>query len=211
MKYFIALSLFLVSLLPASAKVARDVFIEDSIKVFNSIEKNTRLDMIDYYEYGQAGEGTNQFGAKIAIDTLTRQYFSMELSKVSHVEYWVSDTLSNKAIIVFNQTYKAPTADGKLEFYSTEWRKLKPSKVIKLPTISDFIVIPNGDKKKVKEIEEMIDMQFISYSINPENGNITARQNLEEFLSKQEYKPLKDYLVKEIEYEWTGKKYNRIK
>ncbi|MGN0231259.1 MAG: DUF3256 family protein [Muribaculaceae bacterium] len=54
-------------------------------------------------------------------------------------------------------------------------------------------------------------MPLISYAINPDTGEITASQNLDEFLSQEEYTKIENYMIKSIRYVWTGKKYKRVK
>lgn len=208
MRLLFALLMTLCVSMGSFAKTARDIFLADSLGDFNILTTNSRLDMLDYYDSGRKVAAINKLEGSCTLDSVTPQFLSIDLTDASSIEIWVSDTISKEPVVVFNHTYLTPVADGKLEFLNGDLIPLNANKIINMPTISDFIVIPKGDNKKRKDIEDLIDMSFISYTINPANGSITATQNMDEFLGKVDYEPLKKYLKKELIYEWNGKRYN---
>lgn len=210
---FAVLSLVLINIvllcsISVYGRTSRQVILNDSlVGALNILDHNTILDMLDYYDSGRKVDATNLLEGTSSIDTVSPQFLSINLTDASEVQVWVSDTIPSKGTVVISHTYLTPVADGKLEFFSDELLPIKDSKIIDMPTIADFIVIPPTSKKSKADILDMIDMPFISYDINSTTGTITATQNLEEFLGKVDYKPLKQYLIHEISYRWNGKRY----
>ena len=87
--------------------------------------------------------------------------------------------------------------DEVVECFNTSWGKIDSKKYFKAPTMNDFIVIPKGDKTKKKTILEAIEFPIIYYSLN-NDGTITARHSLKEYMSKEDFDKIAPYLKDEI-------------
>lgn len=194
-----------------STASVRDAFVKENVGIFNVIPSDARLDMLDYYDSGRVVSAKNAFGNGSELIEVIDNFISVKTTSVSSVEMYLSAQGKKDSVIIVNRTLLTPTPDGKIEFYNSAWQQLNTAKYFKTPTITDFIVIPDGVKKSKKEIAEDVDMTFISYTIDGKSGNLVAKQNLEKFLSKEDYAKIKPYLKDSINYEWTGKNFKELK
>lgn len=210
MRFILSAILVLAAAIPSFGRTAKDFFVSDTTAiVFPVLSQSSRLDMLDYYNVGASKETKNLLGGTSILLKATSQYLHLKMSDVSSVEVWIPDTVTPKTVYVVNRTYLTPTPDGNIDVYDSNMQKL--DKVFKMPEVKDFVRIPKGDKKKAKDVVSMVDMLFLSFTIDAESGMITATQNLDRFLVPEEYKALKPYLLKSIRYKWTGKKYKLMK
>lgn len=195
----------------SNARSIRDFFVNEPHDLFALIDASTRLDLLDYYDTGRIVSSQNNLGDDTQFIKVTDDFLSIQLSESSEVEMRLLFPSKNDTIIVVNSTIKSPVEDSKLEFFDTNWNTLDTKKFITLPLIKSFISIPKEDKTPQNYILDAIDFPLISYSINPENASITASQNMEKYMSKEEYMKIAKYLIPTITYNFEGKKYKLAK
>lgn len=188
------------------ARTIRDFFLSEPSVLLELTDKNTRMDLLDYYDNGRIVTTENTLGNDTELISVNDTLLSIQTSKSGSIDMWLNTTPKDTMIIV-NATVKAPAADSKLMFFNKDWKQLEAKKFFTPPTINDYIIIPDKSTKKKKDIDDMIDISFISYTLNPKTGDITATQNLEEFLSKEDWAKISPYLKKEIKYSLKGDKY----
>ncbi len=205
--YTICLFLYILSGFAVQSRTIKDFFISEPNDIFIIVDKNTRLDLLDYYDGGRIVSTQNALGDDTQLIDISNDYLSIQLSESSTVEMQLIYPSRNDTVIVVNQIIYTPVPDSKLMFFDKNWEKLNNKNFIKEPTIESFINIPSSSGKKEKDILEMIEFPLISYSINPQKNTIVASNGLKEYLTTTEYNKIAPYLKNNIEFTLKGKKY----
>ena len=198
MKKSIALFILLIACVAfnTEARTIRELFIEEPGHVLPLINDKVKMDMIDYHNEGIKKVFPNVLGHGTELIAVTDNYISVTSTASTSVELLLI-TQKTDSVIIAITTVALPAKDSRIELYNTSWEKLNLK--LNTPTMKDFISIPKGDKTKKETVLQSIDLPIISYSINPDNGTITARHSLKEYLSKDEYEKIAPYLRDSIE------------
>ena len=77
--------------------------------------------------------------------------------------------------------------------------------------MKDFVRLPKGTKMKPDEVLKRVRFPLISYTINDSAMTLTARQNLKEFMSTDDYAEIAPYLADSITYRATGTRLKPLK
>ncbi len=206
---FIGISTVVVLSVSVNARTIRDFFISDSSNVFELIDPNTRLDLLDYFDEGKLISTRNNLGDGTQLVSVTPNFISINTTKSSNIEMYLL-TEGKDSLIILNTTLKLPASEGKISIYNKDWEKIDTKKHFKHPKIADFIK-KTATKSQIQSINETVDFPIISYTINPANGNITATQNMAQYMSKDDYAKISPYLTDSISYQLKGKKYTLLK
>ena len=198
-----ALSLFSI----VNARTIRDFFVNEPGEVFTLLSDNARMDMLDYYDAGQPGNAGNNMGGLSVLQKADSDYISVRMSESSLTEMFLIVNKKDTAIFVIS-TCLLPAADSQVRAFDTNWTALESEKFFKEPVMSDFIVIPDGEKKKKKDVETMIEFPIISYSYNPLTKELVAKQNLKDYMTVEGYDEVSPYLVDSLVYVLKGKKFS---
>ena len=179
------------------AHTIQELFIEEPGQVLPLLSKKVKMDMIDYHNEGINKELPNALGNGTHFISVTDNFISLHTSNSTTVELLLTHHKKDSVIVTIT-TVSLPARDSRIEFYNTNWEKINVKKLIKTPTMKDFITIPKGDKTKKETVLKAIDFPLISYSINPDNCTITARHSLKEYMSDEDYEKISPYLKEHI-------------
>lgn len=201
---YILTSLLLCSAFNANARSIMDFFVSEQGELLSLLPKNTRMDMIDYYNAGRVIEAKNNLGEGTRFNKVTDNYISLQLTKSCTVEMMLIPVSKKDSVIIAIKTLELPAKDSEITFYDTSWQPLATKRYFKPVSMKDFIRIPKGDKTKKETVLEAIDFPIVSYTINPDKATIIARHGLSEYMSKEDYKKIKPYLQDSINYTLQG-------
>jgi hypothetical protein len=179
-----------------NARTISDFFIDEPGHILPLLDKRVKMDMIDYENEGIKKEFNNAFGEGSHITSMSDSHISVKVSNSSSVEMLLIPCKKDSVILTIS-TFAIPAKDSRVECFNTSWGKIDSKKYFKAPTMNDFIVIPKGDKTKKKTILEAIEFPIIYYSLN-NDGTITARHSLKEYMSKEDFDKIAPYLKDEI-------------
>lgn len=208
---YILTALLLCSAFSINARSIMDFFISEQGELMSLLPKNTRMDMIDYYNAGRVIEAKNNLGEGSRFNKITDNYISLRLTKSCTIEMMLIPISKKDSVIIAIKTLDLPAKDSRITFYDTDWKPVAPKRYFKPVTMKDFITIPKGDKTKKETVLEAIDFPIISYSINPESHTIVARHGLEQYMSKEDFKKVKPYLLDSIPYIKKGNTFKPLK
>ncbi len=176
-----------------SVRTMKDFFISEPGYLFPLVSTSTRMDLVDYYNEGRLVDVKNNISDGTHFNEVKPNYISVQVSSSSKVDlFMIKD--KNDTLIVAVSTYDLPAKDSKIEFFNTKWEKLDNKSKIKVLEMKDFISIPKNDKTKKETVLDVIDFPIISYTINPEDNTITAKQGLKDYMSNEDYKQFGAYL-----------------
>ena len=182
---------------------ASSAFSNAPASVFPLLERNTRLDMIDYFNSGSKTASQNSLQGKSRVTALSPDMLSFTMTDASSYDIIVLSS-GNDSIIAVIQTLATPAHDSNITFYSRKWEKLNNSGYFVQPTTSDWLS-PQGKKASVN-LEALIPFMLVSYTYDPATEKLTLTNNMAEFLSPDVYSMVSDALLPTITYRWTGTK-----
>lgn len=191
----------------ASSSTISDFFIADVADidfVFSTIDKSSRMDMVDYYNSGMKIEIDNSLGGKSKIEEMTPTYMKVKLSESATVEMQMEVAGKTDTLLFVIKTLKTPALDSSIKVFDRYWNEVD---CFKMPQVEDFIV--GASSKKKKELLSMVEFPLIYLKFN--NGAIEAIPSLKDYMIKENYELLKPFLKDKLVYEWDGKQFKMSK
>lgn len=183
--------------LPLGARTIRDFFLSESGDVLKSLPASKRADMLAYYDVDRLMPTETNFGENATLKKVTGDYISLTTSASSDVQMKMLTSGRDTMLLVVN-TVKMPAYDSRVRLFDKNWKEINPSKAIKLAKMEDFIAIPKGSKLKKEDILGQIRFPIISYTVDSASSQVTARQELKDFMSKDEYAKIEPYLKETV-------------
>ena len=177
-------------------------------KVMPLFDDNARLDMIDYFNSNMSNSTQNNYGGRSRVTAISPEQLTLKMTDASDCRISILPD-GKDGLIAMITTVASPTPDSRMTVYSSDWSRDLTSSVFTKPTLSDWLT-PEG-KKNSATVETSVPFLLISYSYDPATRTLTLTNNTDEFLGKDVYEPLSGYLLEKIDYQFNGKRFNRIK
>ncbi|MBP5570262.1 MAG: DUF3256 family protein [Prevotella sp.] len=102
----------------------RDVWLSMPDGMIPYLNKNLRLEHLDFVDMGVKSEVNHQLNGVSVMDTLTADYTHITLSKSSSLELRLLPVNDSTKIICVVRTFKAPAEESEIRFYDTDWNLL---------------------------------------------------------------------------------------
>lgn len=186
---------------------ATNAFASAPQSVFPLLDKNARLDMIDYFASGSDTPSRNKLDGSSRISELNDYSVKIKMTDASDYQLAILPAGSDSLIAVIS-TVATPAHDSHISFYDRTWKKL-PDTYFTAPAISDWL---NADGKKSPDmVTSMVPFMLAEYVYNPETKSLTLTNNLNEFMSEDTESMISPYLLPSLEYKWDGKRFNKVK
>ena len=186
---------------------AAGAFSDAPASLFPLLDRNTRLDMIDYFNSGSATASTNAMQGKSRITSLNPDDIRIAMTDAS--SYQISLLPSgNDTIIAVIQTVATPAHDSHINFYSRSWQKLNGN-YFTAPVMNDWL--SESGKKNDGEVAAMVPFTLAEYVYDPATATLSLTNNLKEFLSPDVYSMVADNLLPTLTYKWDGTRMNKVK
>lgn len=183
---------------------ASKAFVDAPRHVLPLLDRNARLDMLDYFNGGLTTKTSNKLNGASAVTAVSPMLVAVQMTDASTCHLAVLPANSDSLVAVIT-TVATPAPDSKMTVYSSNFsRDLTPS-VFAKPSLKDWIT----DGNSLSTVEAMVPFLLISYSYNPETSTLTLTNNTRTFLSEDVYSIVEPYLKKELLYKWNGKKFAR--
>lgn len=204
---FIAAFLMLMSIHSAMAFSAVDAFTSAPDVVMPLLPKNTRLDMIDYFNSGTSIASKNKLDGEARILSLTDKVLRFTMSEVS--EYQVAVLKYGKEeIIALIETLKTPIPDSRISFYNSRWEPIEKL-CFKEPDLKTWLT--KRGRKKIDDVRVALPFMLVQYEYIPEENALILTSKAEQFLSKEAYSGISQWLIPMLKYTWNGKKFEFAK
>lgn len=201
--------LTLVCAMTAAAETpkAADLFADAPASVYPLLDRNTRLDMIDYVTNNMSTPSSNLLEGQSVITELTPETVKVKMTDSSTSQLAVLPTKGGDVIVAVISTVATPGLDSTISFYSPSWSQLQTAPLFTKPGWKDWIV-QGGDMATVMS---MTPFMLASYVYDPATRTLTLTNNLSSFLDEDVYETISSSLHPEITYTWDGKKFNKSK
>lgn len=188
---------------------AAEFFVSAPTIVFPTIDKATRLDMIDYFMAGSDKPSRNLAEGECRITSLSPECLTFSSSEVS--EYTIAVLPSSKKngepIIMLVRTLKTPAEDSTTKFYNSHWEEI--SGIFEVPELSQWL---NEDgKQKRKEVENAVPFVLAKLAYSPDNKELTLTNKLGDYIPEESLGLAQGSLHQHLSFRWNGKKFIPVK
>ncbi len=197
------LPLFVVCALGASALTAADAFTSAPPSVFPLLDRNTRLDMVDYFSGGLSTPSANLLQGKSAITSIEPSSLKVRMTDSSTAQVIVLAAGSDTVIGLIS-TVATPGLDSSVSFYDKSWKPLPADRYFAKPGWKDWVT----QGAKVEDVTMHTPFMLASYEYDPATSVLTVTNNLSKFLDPDIYEIIATSLRPSLVYRWTGKKFS---
>lgn len=204
-KIAVAVALVAIPSVVGAQITASSAFADAPQSVFPLLDRNTRLDMIDYFNNGMSTPSANLLNGKSRVTSITPMKLGVEMTDASTYEIAVLPAKSDTLVAVIS-TVATPTPDSRMTIYSRDFNEVPGSAFVR-PEVKDWLT-PEG-KKNSAEVDILVPFMLVSYSYDPDSRTLTLTNNTGKFLSADVYEIVKPYLMETLTYQWDGSKFSR--
>lgn len=207
-KILIVISLMM-SMLSAMAQVtASEAFTSAPQGIFPLLDRNTRLDMVDYFKNGMSNPSQNALDGRSSITEMTPESLTVKMTDSSSAQLVVLDGSKGKVIALIS-TVATPGLDSNIKFYDEQWRQLNAKDFFTKPGWKEWLTSEGNEN--ADEVTMQVPFMLSSYRIDPSTSRLTLTNNLSRFLDKDLYESLSSYLRPSLAYDWNGKRFTPVK
>lgn len=207
-KIFIFICIVFLTLSAEAQRVASFFYVMPE-ELIPQLETNRRKDIIDLYKHDKKGGVTNSLGGKSDVIELSENYLEVGMSASSTLQIkllpWQQKDTTGTIITVI-RTVCAPACNSTIEFYDTNWTRLKTEDFISLPTDKMMFKSESADSVSVKKALQLIDISLMRYDLAPRNDDLQFTTTIGDYMPEEYYKQIKPLLRESpLLYKWNGK------
>lgn len=180
-----------------------ETFVSAPDDVFPTLDTDTRMDMIDYYNCGY-----NRPSLDILEDScmmIAKDSLSVTITIGKTQEHQLS--MPTYKHIVLISTYSIPMEDSEIKFYDNEWKQQPTENFIILPTLDDWLT-DEGAKNRI-DVENIMPFIAAKYDFKAIDGELTITNSMNQYYDKDTWEQVKQWIRPCIKYKWTGKKFKK--
>ena len=194
----------MVAFAASQARTVGDIFVASTDDALNLIPQNNRAEMLAYLrEAGRVVPTETAYGEEATLLRATDNYLKVRMSCASQIEMLML-THKRDTVVLVVQTVETPVLDSRIMAIDTKGNTLPLERIFKEPQMKDFVRLPKGTKMKPDEVLKSVRFPLISYSIDDSSMTLTARQNLKEFMSTDDYAEIAPYLTDSLTFRAAG-------
>ena len=176
-------------------------------KVLPLLDENARLDMIDYCNSNMTNATENIYGGRSRIVQLSPESLTAQLTDATECQMAILPD-GKEGLIAMISTVATPAPDSNMSVFTSDWSRDVTSSVFAKPAFAEWLT-PEG-KKHSAEVETTVPFLLVRYSYDPATQTLTLTNNAEEFLGKDVFAPIKNYLSPALKYKFNGKRFVKI-
>lgn len=181
---------------------ATRAFTEAPAAIFPTLDRMTRLDMVDYFNSGSPKPSKNAFKGDSRIIAASDRSITIATSDVSEIQLSLLES-GNDTILMVITTLKTPAPDSGVRFYTTRWKEITKG-LFMVPLLDDWM-LPEAQKRR-DDLENTVPFVLASITYDPQTATLTLKNNLGDFLPDDDSKWVSPLLRSQLVYKWNGKK-----
>lgn len=196
MRKLIALIIGILAL-AAQGRTATDFFTGAPDAALRLIPQSTRLDMVDYFNYGSSRASENYFGGEARIKKITENVIDFQIDDGVEMQIAVIPA-KNDTIIATITTLHLPVADSDIKFYNADWKPLRKTP-FEMPAYESWIT-PQGSEN-MADIALHLPFIPVSASFDDTASALTLTDNAADYLSKDKAREFAPWLIESKIYD----------
>ena len=182
---------------------ALNAFVDAPAEVFPTLDKMTRMDMVDYFNSGQTTASKNFFRGDARIVKADAEQATVALAEVAEAEITLLPKEKGDTMLMVITTVKTPVEDSSVKFYDRNWKEAG-SGLLTEPGLEEWMVqTPTASRE---DVENAVPFMLVKSSYDPATGVLTMENNIGEYLPVESKDLAKGSLRDKITYRWDGKK-----
>lgn len=204
------LSLLILALLFAvgvSGRTASDFFTTAPDRVIRVLPQSTRLDMVDYFNYGSSRASENYFGGEARVKGISDAVITVEIDKDVELQLAVLPA-KNDTVIAVSTTLLLPVADSSLKFYDTSWKPLGKAP-FQIPTYNEWLT--KEGQGHIPEISLHLPFMPVAARFNPEANILLLNNGASEYLSKEQFGKFEPWLIGYMSFDISSARFSPTK
>lgn len=171
--------------------------------IFPMLDRNARLDMIDYFNSGSSTPTRNQLNGRSRITAMDSDAVTIEMTDASVYRIvLLPRKQQTDTLFALIRTVILPAHDSDMMFYDSQWRPLSDNKAFVAPVMADWL-LPEADKELVAGT---VPFMLAEYSYDVASSTLTVDNRLADFLSADDWEKVGPMLRQRIEYVWNPSK-----
>lgn len=178
-----------------------DLFARAPRTVFPLLDRNTRLDMIDYYNSGLATPSRNLLGGSSRITAVGDRRLDVAMTDASSYTMSLLTSERGDTVIALVRTLRLPVPDSDLRLYTTNWTPIDA--VVPRPGLEQWLV--GGIKGTDPDVVNLI--PFVTATIDIGNDNtLTMRPSLAGRYTPTDSAAVAGAMKPQLQYRWNAAK-----
>lgn len=171
--------------------------------VMPMLDKNARLDMIDYYSAGVSKASANRLAGSARIVEMTDTSATLMLTDSISCQLFVLNPSSPSPVIGIITTYAWPLPDSSVAFYNSRWQPI--GGLLPAPRLAQWLT-PEGKRLRAK-VEEELPFILATYRFNPADQTLVATNNTSRYYTVSDAPEALGLLKPELAFRWDGKRF----
>ena len=164
-KLLLTATLLLAGALGAMAQLtAADAFTSAPQNIFPLLDRNTRLDMVDYVKSGLSTPSQNSLQGRSAITEISPESLTVKMSDSSAAQIAVLKGQKGDVIALIS-TVATPGLDSSIRFFDSSWKPLDGAAFFTKPGWKEWLTDAGRDNKE--EVTMQVPFMLASYRIDP--------------------------------------------
>lgn len=186
---------------------AEQAFIDAPARLFPSIKKITRMDMVDYFKSGSDRGSVNRFGGVTRLLELTPDNVVVEVAESNVVvkQLALDRSKNGDTVFIYVANLATPAMDGSVKVYDSSWNPVKGNPTV-APAVKDWIK-KGVTKQQAAEVESLVPFAMARYSYDPATHLLTLTATFADYLPEDVMKKVGDSLYSTATYKWNGSKF----
>jgi hypothetical protein len=181
---------------------AGDMFVNAPNSIMPLLQRNTRLDMIDYFKSSLPNTSANIMQGRAKITALSSSNVEFDMSDAS--SYQLSLLPAGKdTIAVLIETLRTPIPDSHIRFFSRRWEKMNRT-CMDEPKLKDWLTI--AGKTHQDSLERVLPFILVAYHYDATTQILTLTQQMASYFRSEEYSGIANMLKPRLMYRWNGKR-----
>lgn len=218
-RFNIILLLVCVPILVGAQISLRDVWLNMPDGMIPYLNKNLRLEHLDFVDMGVKSEVNHQMNGVCVMDTLTADYTHVTLSPASSVELRLLPVNDSTKIVCLVRTFKAPAEESEISFYDAQWKPLtgdygladvkNQDKTDAEKLLSRFVQKPDSmTSERFDDLCKMIEPVMISASFDVAQPVMTFRLSVP--LATPDDRKAVESILRQRKFRWDGSQFREI-
>lgn len=197
----------------------RDAWLSMPDGMIPYLNKNLRLEHLDFVDMGVKSEVNHQLNGASVMDTLTADYTHVTLSKSSSLELRLLPVNDSTKIICMVKTFKAPAEESEIHFYDAKWNQLAGDYGLEQiknqdntdvdVLLSNFIQKPDTmTSERFEELSKLIEPVMVYASFDVAEPILTFRLSIP--LSTPDDRKQVMSILRSRRFKWDGGQFREI-
>lgn len=203
-KVLIILCLAVLAIQGLPARTARDFFVAAPDDVLRLLPQSTRLDMLDYFEFGSTRPSLNSYGGEARMTSLADATLSFDTDKDVHMQLALIPTAKSDTLLALITTLRMPTADSDIRFFSTDWQPIAQAP-FEMPGYADWLS-PRGISTR-EDVQAELPFMPISAGFDPEAKVLRLTNEALDYLDKSRADSISPMIVESKVYDLADGKF----